>query len=183
MGSVYRGGLFQGLNLTASEGIAGGVFMALVMGSIVYGLHRTLFNPWIEILRYGWLRDRLIIKDGFFSKRMLSKEAVDTLVDRWDYTLRLEHDKDIYGKNSWKAARYRGLSAWSDYIHLFYCCGFALLFGSIINWINLGCAVSFDALQCSLILIFLFLGGLSDVRRQYVEDRCIPEPKRLTRRC
>ena len=40
MGSLYRGGLFQNIGLTASEGIAAGAFMALVMGSLVYGIPR-----------------------------------------------------------------------------------------------------------------------------------------------
>ena len=167
--------------MTLGEMLGAGSLLALVSGAIIYSFHRTVTNPWIEILRYGWSR-KAIQNAPWFRKYLLCEDAVDVLVDRWDCTLRQDVDKVGEYDFLTAPARYRGLSAWSDYIHLFYCSGISLILGSLFSCAYWWDFLTIDWLQATLIVFFLGFGFLSDVRRQYVEDRCIETPARLTDR-
>ncbi len=193
LGSIYRGGVISKGDLSLAEILASGTLLALVAGTLVYAIHRTLFNPWIEKFRYGWLRQN-IQESEWFKSLFLSEDAIDLLVNRWDNTLRQEIDEKLYEKlyeksdeksdvnNKSTAARYRGLASWADYIHLFYCSGLSITLGSLVNIILDPDTTKIDPLQLVVLITFLALGLLSDIRRQYVEDRCIGTPERLKRK-
>ncbi len=173
LGAIYRGGIISSGDLT----LTGWTLLALVAGTMVYAIHRTLLNPWIEMLRYSSIGTK-VLKSNRFSSWFLSEDAIDLLVDRWDHTLHQEVDNEFKELHTNNPARYRGLSSWSDYIHLFYCSGLSIILGSIVNFFASN-KVCFDIWQFTIALAFLILGLLSDFRRQYVESRCIKKPDRL----
>ena len=176
LGSIYRGGLVSETNLN----IIGFTLGALISGSIVYGIHRTLFNPWIEIIRYSKTGENIRESD-WFAKYFISLQAVELLVDRWDRTLYQSEDRDFEKDYNNTASRYRGLSAWADYIHLFYCSGLSIVLGAIVTVLMSNNKLTFDTVQILAAIAFIALGLLSDFRRHYVEFRCIRQPAQLNK--
>jgi hypothetical protein len=155
-------GTSSGVDVSSDNIFSVGLVFALVAGVTVYGIHRSVIFPWIEWhLSTDWSRKKR--KEW---KTLISKNAIDDIVRRWDS--RAEDDKQ---------ARYRAkqIASWGDYIHLQYASAWCIVLGSASGVILGGHRPPPHWLFFGLLAFFFFItASVSAWRSRSLEDNWPP---------
>jgi hypothetical protein len=135
-----------------------GLPAALFAGVTIYGLHRSLFYPWIESamstpLDGGRKTENCLIKDS----------TVSYIIKLWDLDT---HDE----KGSAQNVRARRIFAWADYSHLQYTSGWSIVIGAILGVCTDNNNVQHECcLPLVIMTILFFVAALtSDFRLRYL---------------
>lgn len=167
--SIFAGAFFLISFRVASMGTAGlltfapsdlvsmGLPVALFVGVTVYGLHRSLFYPCIELpLNSGWAQAT--------RKKcpLISDRTTSVLYDQW--TAGFAEDKriqEIMGH----------MAVWADYAHLQYASSFAIGAGLALHRAIAGDSTAQNWLLLFLAALFMLAALISDWRLHGVREK------------
>ena len=155
-------GTSNGVEINSDNIFSVGLVFALVVGVTVYGIHRSVFFPWVEwLLNADWAK-----KSRREGRTLISKNTIDDVVRRWDSRAR-----------SGEEGRYRAeqIASWGDYIHLQYASAWCIVLGSVAGIIFGGRRPPQHWFFLSLLaLFFVVAASISAWRSRSLEEHWSP---------
>ena len=130
--------------------------MALFAGVTVYGLHRSLVYPIIELGMNSSVAKALRAKAP-----LISKPTITLLLQQWDRAAE-EDKRDI--------ERAKHISTWGDFAHLQYASGLCIALGSMARVVSVSAKYEVSWLLVCLASVFFIAALLADWRLHAIQD-------------
>lgn len=136
--------------------------ISIIVGSLLYSIHRAIMNPLFDRLRHRLL--------GFdrWKERIFPKEHRNFMLQRWEYTRAIKSEANhIYD--------------WGDYVALLYTSFLAVITGSFsaAKFSSSASHYSFDWKLISIACIFLISGFVTDCRKHIIEEELYSKEQRF----
>ena len=156
LGYIKAAGVPEQIKSIDGSTITLGISVALVSGVTVYAIHRSIFNPLLELIRYSKCARVCRIYAP-----LMSQGAAKAMLARWDASS---------NGGAPHKARFDAMNSWADYIHLLYSSSLCLAAGSFLGWLENDPRPGFSGTLLSIGLLMFISGFVSDWRRHYMEE-------------